>query len=131
MKEILILLLIFQVKHFICDYPLQTKYMLGKMNKTNWKLPLLAHASVHAIVTFFIAYWFLDLHYWLDTLVFATLLALFDLTVHFTVDRLKASPDLGGKLKPEQPYFWWALGADQMLHHITHYVIIFIIVMLH
>ena len=22
-------------------------------------------------------------------------------------------------------YFWWALGWDQMMHHLTHYVILF------
>ena len=29
-KEIFILLILFQIKHFLCDFPLQGKYMLGK-----------------------------------------------------------------------------------------------------
>ena len=29
--ELLMLLVLFQLKHFICDYPLQNAYMLGKM----------------------------------------------------------------------------------------------------
>lgn len=130
MTELLILLVIFQIKHFVCDYPLQGQYMLGKMKATGWKLPLAAHAGVHAIATFTVAYLFLDLAYWLDNLVFATVLALADFIIHFTVDRLKASPNLGGRFKPTQPYFWWALGADQMAHHLTHYAIIFAIILL-
>ena len=116
MVELFLLLVIFQVKHFICDYPLQTPYMLGKMKASNWLLPLLAHASVHAAGTFLIAVFF---GFWV-----AIGLALLDLVLHFIVDRIKASPTLGGRYKPEQPQFWWMLGADQMAHHIINYMFI-------
>lgn len=122
MFNLFLLLVIFQLKHFICDYPLQNAYMLGKMKLTGWKLPLLAHASVHAIGTFLIVYVFLN------EVLFALILAIADLVIHFIVDRLKASPNLGGRFKPDQPYFWWALGADQMIHHLTHYAIIYVII---
>ena len=119
MIEIFILLVLFQLKHFICDFTLQNEYMLGKLSRTNWIKPLAAHAAVHAGATGIIA------------LVFAPSLVLFlvlaDFILHFVVDRLKASPDLGGRWKPDQPYFWWALGADQMAHHIINYVFIYII----
>ena len=128
--EIFTLLVLFQLKHFICDYPLQTQYMLGKMQATGWIQPLEAHAGVHAIATFLIAYVVLDLVYWLDNLFFATLFAILDFVIHFTVDRIKASPNLGGRFNPTQPYFWWALGADQMAHHLTHYLFIAIIVLI-
>ena len=128
--EIFTLLVLFQLKHFICDYPLQTQYMLGKMQATGWIQPLAAHAGVHAIATFLIAYVVLDLVYWLDNLFFATLFAILDFVIHFTVDRIKASPNLGGRFNPTQPYFWWALGADQMAHHLTHYLFIAIIVLI-
>lgn len=54
-------------------------------------------------------------------------LSLADFIIHFTVDRIKASPNLGGRFNPTQPYFWWALGADQMAHHLTNYLFIAII----
>ena len=131
MVELFILLFLFQLKHFIADYPLQTSYMLGKLNKTNWILPLTAHASVHALFTFTIAFVALDsLSYLPDTVLFSVLLALFDFTIHFTVDRIKASPNLLGRFSPDKPYFWWALGWDQMMHHLTHYIIIAIIIAL-
>ena len=119
MVELFLLLIVFQLKHFICDFPLQGTYMLGKLRATNWVLPLAAHAAVHATATILIAIWF-SLH-------LAIILAITDFILHFTIDRLKASPNYGGRFKPDQPYFWWALGADQMAHHFTHYAFIFIL----
>lgn len=119
MVEFFLLLIVFQLKHFICDYPLQGTYMLEKLRATNWVLPLAAHAAVHATATFLIAIWF-SIH-------LAIILAITDFILHFTIDRLKASPNYGGRFKPDQPYFWWALGADQMAHHFTHYAFIFIL----
>ena len=46
------LMVVFQTKHFLCDYPLQNEYMLGKFKPgSDWVLPLGAHALVHALVT--------------------------------------------------------------------------------
>lgn len=113
------LLVLFQFKHFLADYPLQGRYMLGKF-KTGfeWVLPLLAHAGMHALFTFVILVNF-------TSPIFACKLSVFDAAVHFVVDRIKASPNLLGRWKPDKPYFWWALGADQMCHHLTHYLIIY------
>lgn len=133
---VFVLLLAFQAKHFIADYPLQRRWMLGKF-KDDWGfvLPLLAHVSVHAVGTFLIACWF--------GVGKAVLLALFDAIVHFMMDRLKASKKYLGRFKsltaetaptatPQQwrsnDYFWWSLGFDQLVHHMTHYVIIWIII---
>lgn len=130
---IFVLLVVFQLKHFLADYPLQTRYMLGKFKPgLGYVLPLFLHASVHAAFTFLICWTFSS--FW-----FAVVAAVFDHTVHFLMDRLKASPSLLGKHKPltakEYPcaseegkrgnkYFWWSLGFDQGVHHLTHYVII-------
>ena len=121
--EIFTLLVLFQLKHFVCDYPLQNQYMLGKMQATNWIKPLAAHAAVHSLATYIITMYFVGLFT-------AILFALADFIIHFTVDRIKASPKLGGRFNPTQPYFWWALGADQMAHHLTHYLFIAIIVLI-
>ena len=128
--EIFTLLVLFQLKHFVCDYPLQTQYMLGKMQATGWIQPLAAHAAVHAIGTFIITIIVFNPAYYLDTVTLAVTLAIVDFIVHFMVDRIKASPKLGGRFNPTQPYFWWALGADQMAHHLTHYLFIAIIVLI-
>lgn len=112
-----LLLTVYQVKHFLCDYPLQRPFMLRKgATGWAWVAPLISHAGVHAFFTFWIAFCFKQ-H-------LALYLALFDFVVHFMVDRIKASPSILGRFTPAQPYFWWALGADQMAHHLTHYAII-------
>lgn len=117
------LLVIYQVKHWLADYPLQGQYMLGKF-KPGWDFvpPLSAHAGVHGAFTFTIACLFC----W-GQLGFQLELALFDFVVHFTMDRIKAGPRILGRWKPDNKLFWWALGFDQMIHHLTHYVCIYAI----
>lgn len=156
-----LLLVLYQIKHFLCDYPLQGAYMLGKFKKyPDFILPLLAHSAVHGVATFLIALVVKPkIAFWV---------ALFDMVVHFTMDRIKASPDMLGKFKaiskseyldktkmieslttapePRHPeiqfalnemikdfhhamqsnaLFWWSLGLDQGVHHLTHYLIIY------
>ena len=132
--ELFLLLVIYQAKHFLADFPLQTKYMLGKF-KDGWGflLPLLAHVGVHGLFTFGITVCFTG------NVLLGFLLACFDVVVHFVMDRIKAGKKYLGRFKPltakEYPdaseaqkqhntYFWWSLGLDQMVHHLTHYAII-------
>lgn len=122
-----VLLVLFQLKHFLADFPLQTPAMLGKFNREGWLKPLAQHAYVHAIITLAIASFYLGLRGDVATIPYFTLtwgLALFDFLAHGTMDRIKASPDLLGRYKITEKYFWWALGLDQMWHHLTHYIII-------
>lgn len=162
--KFLVLLCLFQVKHFLADYPLQNSYMLGKFNKKGWVLPLTSHALVHMLFTVVILNLFCG---WLSIGAIAGL-SLFDFIIHFTMDRIKASPSMLGRFDAinklefkyyqekikraadeealyncwtaekefesrlkENKYFWWALGVDQMVHHLTHYVIIFIALFLY
>jgi len=122
MTEIFLLLILFQIKHFVADYPLQGAYMLGKFKREGWVLPLAAHCGVHAVFTFAIATAFADVK-------LAVVAAVIDFVLHFAMDRLKASPDMMGRFKPDNPKFWYALGFDQMVHHVTHYLIIAMIVL--
>lgn len=134
MEKIFILLVLFQIKHFLADYPLQTEYMLGKFKDgKDFILPLAAHALTHAGFTFCISYAFTR------SPGLSVSLALFDFTVHFIMDRIKAGKKYLGRYKPltakdfptatetqkrHNAYFWWSLGFDQMIHHLTHYAII-------
>lgn len=133
-ETIFTLLVVFQIKHWLCDYPLQSQFMLKKFQREGWVLPLTFHAGVHAIFTSLICAVFLGDHYTqvTDWLLVSTplVLGLLDFTIHFTVDRVKAHPDWGGRYKMDNPKFWWSLGADQGVHHLTHYLIIYIMVML-
>lgn len=137
-EKIFILLVIYQFKHFLADFPLQNGYMLQK-GKDGWDFlrPLASHCAVHAGFTFAITLAFTQ------SLTFALLLALLDFSIHFTMDRIKASSRYLGRYKAlaasefagannvkrrHNTFFWWSLGFDQMVHHLTHYLIIALIV---
>lgn len=127
--EVYALLAAFQVKHFLADYLFQTSFHLGK-NKPwpHFLRPLMHHASVHALFTMVIACTYLFLTFGFKQHPYpAILLGCADFVVHGVVDRLKAAPSLGGRFNPQQKGFWVALGADQMAHHLTHYVFIFLL----
>lgn len=151
MEKLFLLLILFQVKHFLADFPLQSQYMLGKFKPTDWVMPLAAHCSVHFAFTLCIMMYFAPAFWWL---------AFIDFVIHFIMDRIKASPNLLGKYKSltakeyihykqtedllsfdevtndyvrhsvflkRNTFFWWSLGLDQMVHHLTHYLILWII----
>lgn len=175
LSTVIVLLVVYQLKHFLADYPLQGPYMLKKfLGGWDWVKPLAAHAGVHAVFTFVVAGVYLAIQNPGIYIILPALgLAAFDFTVHFCMDRLKASPNLLGRFKALSPkefmacakaikentrvyitvesdnssgeketidkekalnkivsntYFWWSLGLDQMVHHLTHYVIIRLLV---
>lgn len=90
---IYLLLVTYQLKHFLCDYPLQGRYMLRKFDVfPKFILPLLAHALVHGVFTFLIS---LAFRQWRVALMFG----LFDAATHFGIDRIKASPYMLGRFQ--------------------------------
>jgi hypothetical protein len=109
-------LMMFQVKHFLCDFVWQNKYMLGKFKDyPDFILPLLAHSLVQAIGSLAVILMFAPAFWWLSIV---------DLVTHFMIDRLKANKKWLGRWKPDQAMFWTALGLDQMLHHlVTIYIV--------
>lgn len=134
---IFLLLVFFQVKHFLADFPLQGAYMLKKFSPGwDFVFPLLAHVGVHGGFTFVIVSI-------VTNPLMGLKMALFDATTHFIMDRIKASPNYLGKFKAltakeymsatskakvGNTLFWWSLGLDQMVHHLTHYYIIWRVV---
>ena len=114
---VFLLLGLFQLKHYVADYVLQNRYMLGKFD-AGWTfaLPLATHVAVHAALTFIICVAFEPSMWWLS---------LVDGISHFFIDRVKASPRMLGRFDRTQAPYWWTLGADQMLHHLVHYCLIY------
>jgi hypothetical protein len=119
-------------------------------------LPLAAHAAVHAVATFTISFFFTNIvfaialaafdfitHFTVDRLKASpSLLGRFKALSANDFLQLKALRDelqrighpfevanVDEKFK-SNTYFWWSLGLDQMLHHLTHYVIIFVLAVL-
>lgn len=115
------LLLAFQVKHFIADFPLQREYMLRKtLPGWSFLVPLTVHCSVHALGTLVIVLFIDPTKAWL---------AVLDFVVHFVMDRIKASPNYLGRFNDvAKPAYWNCFGVDQMVHHLTSYGIIWLLV---
>lgn len=115
------LLIVFQVKQFLGDYVFQTAWMVQGKSKAGpeFLYPLSIHVLVHAAMTFLILMVVnKDLWY----------LVGLDFVVHFIMDRIKSGPKLLGRFTDTtKSSFWIPLGFDQMVHHFTHYAIIWIL----
>jgi len=127
------LLIVFQAKHFLADFVIQLfrKDGMAKFNANGWVWPLTKHAGDHAIlsgiITFFtLMYFQIDIQ---TVMIWSLICLSIDFVIHFTMDRIKASPSMLGRYKDmnNKPY-WMCLGFDQTVHHLTHYAIIAMII---
>ncbi len=105
-------LVIFLIKHLVADFFLQTSWMAnGKEQPRGWFPPLAAHVAVHAVATALIFAALAPAYVWI---------ALVDLVVHFAIDRAKGLLNRAFDTDPTKTGFWWLIGIDQTLHHLTH-----------
>jgi len=126
MNNLLLVMTALILKHFFCDFPLQTVYMLGKgKGGLSWIAPLAAHAATHALFTALIL-----LIYNPRMLP----LALLDFTAHFIIDRIKATYRLDSGVWADKDRgknlskYYMAFGLDQTAHYLTYVLILYIIV---
>ncbi len=105
-------------KHFIVDFPMQGPYQYKNKGTLGHPGGIL-HAGLHAIATAIILYWFAPA-------ALAAALAIADGVVHYFVDWAKWNVNARWKLKPDNSqHYWWLLGFDQWLHHLTYIAIVF------
>lgn len=112
---IFIMLALFGIKHFICDFWLQFPYMLDEKG-TYGAEGGRHHALMHTAGTFLV------LALCIPSIEWAVVFAFIDGFVHYHVDWLKTNIAQG--LKPDQNEFWFWLGLDQTLHYLTYLAII-------
>ena len=118
---VFLLMVVFQVKHFLADFPLQFPYMLRK-SEEGWGfvVPLASHCGTHAILTLIICLIFSPHLWWLSVV---------DFFIHFIMDRIKSGTKFLGRFSDSHTTTYWTVfGFDQMVHHITHIYIIWIMV---
>jgi hypothetical protein len=104
-------MLLLTVKHVIADFLLQNQWMArGKDSKIGWALPLLVHCVIHGVLTTVLVtaiaprFWFIGL---------------VDFVIHIAIDRAKGFCVATFDVTPEHQWFWWLIGIDQALHHLT------------
>lgn len=115
-----LLVAVLQVKHVICDGPLQTLAMVRA--KSHYLKPLgIAHAAIHGGGTFLI----LSLFGFDPTVALTAASAEF--LAHYHIDYIKENVlKLSGWTASDGP-FWWMLTLDQALHHFTYLAIGFLL----
>ena len=110
-------LLFLFVKHFMCDFPLQANPWMYRNKGTYGHAGGLAHSGLHCVGTFIV------LAFWLGTS--AWLFALVDTVIHYHIDWAKMNAGKRFDLKPDNSeWFWILLGFDQLLHHLTYFVLV-------
>jgi hypothetical protein len=95
------------IKHFICDWVLQTNYIAR--NKCSSVLVMTLHCCINACGT---------LIYILIVKPELAYLALIDLISHFIIDTIKCRLNLKNRA------FWIGIGLDQTLHLLISYYIV-------
>jgi hypothetical protein len=107
---------VLQIKHFIFDYPLQTAYHLK--NKGTYGHPGgILHSSLHALAT---TATFLIIT---PTLWLGAAIVVGEFLLHYHIDWGKDQILRRIKSTSADRAFWWAIGFDQLLHHLTYVAI--------
>jgi hypothetical protein len=102
-----------QLKHVLCDGPLQTLQMVR--DKSSYLKPQgLFHAAIH-LGGSFLVFWFVGLPF-----AISAALAALDGLIHYHIDFLKENLVKQKGWSTNDSPFWWALTTDQTLHHMTY-----------
>jgi len=124
MIYIIVLLALFGIKHFLCDFLWQTPRMLREKSIYG-KIGGIQHAGVHALGTIMVLV--LVFPWGLGNHIFAIILGTLDGILHYHIDWIKQQLNRG--ITAADRMFWVWLGADQCLHYLTYILIIAIIVL--
>ena len=117
---VLLGLCIFQVKHFVCDFVLQTRYQFS--NKGFYGHPGgLLHTGLHGIASIPALLVFTRSPAMIGVIVVA------EMIVHYHTDWLKETVDRHMKWTYSDAAYWRVFGADQVVHQFTYLAIVAIL----
>lgn len=117
------LLLLFQLKHFVVDFLLQTKYQWSNKGILGHPGGIL-HSGLHALATGILLFWLCSKILSVEMI---SLICGLEFFIHYFIDYSKVFVNNKLCLKPENPFFWHLLGFDQLLHQLTYLGIAFYI----
>jgi hypothetical protein len=106
-------LVLFEAKHFLCDFVLQTAYLYRNKGIYGHRAGFI-HAGLHAAGSL-PALLLLSR----DAGLIAAILAV-EFLIHYHVDWLKLHIDKRYRLGINQSLYWAVFGADQLLHQLTY-----------
>lgn len=115
------ILLLLNLKHFICDFPLQAFPFQYTNKGTYGHIGGVLHSVIHIVGSFLVLYFFVPLE-------LAFVLSIFDGMVHYHIDWAKVNIGKHYNLKPtNSEMFWVLLGIDQLLHSLTYFAMVYTI----
>ena len=106
-------LALFELKHFVCDFVIQTTYLYRNKGIYGHRAGFI-HAGLHAGGSL-PAILLLSR----DPGIIAAILAV-EFLIHYHVDWLKLHIDKRYRLGINQSLYWAVFGADQLLHQLTY-----------
>ena len=113
---LIVVFLILTIKHFVCDYPLQTRWHLR--NKGTYGHPGgIVHSAIHAVGTT-LAFFVIT-----PTLVVGLGIMVAEFLLHYHIDWTKENVIRRMGWTPQDGKFWLALGTDQTAHYLTYITI--------
>lgn len=119
MNDTLILVALLFTKHFVVDFPLQTKFQWSNKGTYGHAGGIL-HAGIHGFATWLCLFWFAPEA--------AVYLSFLDFVIHYHIDWIKMNLNAKMGWKPDNSeYFWWLLGADQFLHAMTYVFLVMMV----
>ena len=126
--QVLILLLLFQIKHLVVDWLWQPPYEY--LNKGTWLHPGgLQHAAKHLVATYIVLAVGALIFHMPIFVGMAIVLSIFDGVIHYLIDWSKMNINKKYELTPtNSENFWRLVGIDQFLHQATYIIIVFLII---
>jgi hypothetical protein len=118
---LLLFITVLEVKHFICDYPLQTVYQLSHKGIYGHPGGLL-HAGLHVIGT---STAFLVIR---PGIAVGAAVLLGEFVAHYHIDWAKDNLMRSAHLVVTDSRYWLTIGIDQLLHHLTYLAIAAIVI---
>lgn len=115
----ILLITLLVIKHFVCDFVLQTGYMI-KEKGTYGALGGIEHALFHAVGTLLVLVVMMP-----HQVMLCVFCAGLDGIMHYHIDWVKCY--LSQDYSQSQPQYWWLFGADQMLHYLTYIIILLLV----
>ncbi|HAW46126.1 MAG TPA: DUF3307 domain-containing protein [Roseovarius sp.] len=116
---LLILILLFQVKHLLADFIWQTGWMVRNKG-TYGHLGGIAHAGLHGLLTVPVLIWTPM------TVLTVVGLAAVEFVLHYHIDWTKDRLLRWSGWSPQEKGYWGLTGLDQFAHQVTYVAIVWL-----
>lgn len=119
--ELLFLMFLFQLKHFLADYAFQTGWMVANKGRYG-HMGGIAHAGLHALLTIPV------LLTTAEPILAVLVIAVTEWVVHYHIDWTKSQLTRRAGLTPADKSYWTLSGADQWAHQLTYLAILWYLI---